>query len=125
MRLEDTERRWNKAIEDNRVDEMAAFMHDDWIIFSGDGNFTTKADFLNFVRSGDLVHTCMDFKFLRAKIYGDTGLVVQRGTSAGTWQGQPFSNCEIASTTFIREGDLWLAVQTMIAPAEGEKSNEQ
>lgn len=59
----------------------------------------------------------MDFEGLRVKDYNDMGLVMQRGTSAGTWQGQAFSNYEIASTVYIKKNNEWLAVQTMIAPA--------
>ncbi len=115
--LKQTELSWNKSIEDNRVDEMATYMSDDWVIFSGDGNITAKQTFLKLVKSGDLVHTRMDFEILRVKVYGSAGIVMQRGTSAGTWQGQAFSNYEIASTVFIYDA-RWLAVHTMIAPAK-------
>jgi len=115
--LKQTELKWNKAIQDNRVEEMGQYMDEEWIIFSGDGNITTKEKFLQVVKSGDLVHSKMDFEILQVKIHENTGLVMQRGTSAGSWQGQSFDNYEIASTVFVRKEDQWLAVQTMIAPA--------
>jgi len=115
--LKQTELKWNKAIQDNRVEEMGRYMDEEWIIFSGDGNITTKEKFLQVVKSGDLVHSKMDFEILQVKIHENTGLVMQRGTSAGSWQGQSFDNYEIASTVFVRKEDQWLAVQTMIAPA--------
>jgi hypothetical protein len=115
--LKQTELKWNKAIEDNLVEEMSKYMDEEWIIFSGDGNITTKEMFLTLVRKGELVHTEMNFEILQVKVYNDTGLIMQRGTSAGTWQGQSFSNYEIASTVFIKKNNKWLAVQTMIAPA--------
>lgn len=118
--LEQIELSWNKAIEDNLVSEMGKYMSDDWVIFSGDGNTTTKETFLQLVTSGDLVHSKMDFEIMNAKIYENTGLIMQRGTSAGTWQGNSFSNYEIASTVFIRKNNKWVAVQTMIAPAKSE-----
>jgi ketosteroid isomerase-like protein len=108
---------WNKAIEKNDVESMAKFMSDEWIIFSGDGNITTKQMFLQLVESGDLIHTEMDFEILNVKSFGNTCLVMARGTSSGIWKGQAFSNYEISSTVFIKENDQWLAVQTMIAPA--------
>ena len=115
--LKQTELKWNKAIEENLVEEMGKYMDEEWIIFSGDGNITTKETFLQLVKDGNLVHSKMDFEILQVKIQGNTGLVMQRGTSAGTWQGQPFDNYEIASTVFVRKNNKWLAVQTMIAPA--------
>lgn len=115
--LAQMELKWNKAIEDNLVEEMGRYMDESWIIFSGDGNITTKQTFLQLVKRGDLVHSKMDFEILQVKIYGNTGLIMQRGTSAGTWRGQPFENYEIASTVFVKNQNSWLAVQTMIAPA--------
>jgi ketosteroid isomerase-like protein len=119
--LKQTELSWNKSIELNEVNSMAEYISDKWIIFSGDGNITTKEMFLQLVKNGDLVHTKMDFEILRVEVYGNTGLVMQRGTSAGNWQGQDFSNYEIASTVFIRENNKWQAVQTMIAPVPTQK----
>jgi hypothetical protein len=115
--LKHTELKWNKAIQDNLVEEMEKFMDDEWVIFSGDGNITTKETFLQQVKSGDLVHSKMDFEILRLKIHENTGLVMQRGSSAGTWKGQSFDNYEIASSVFVRKNNNWLAIQTMIAPA--------
>lgn len=115
--LKQTELDWNKAIEENDVVSMAKYMSDEWVIFSGDGNITTKQMFIEFVESGDLVHTEMDFETLSVKVFGDTGIIMQRGTSSGNWKGQVFSNFEISSTVFVRENGRWLAVQTMIAPA--------
>jgi hypothetical protein len=119
--LKRTELRWNKAIEGNHVEEMSKYMHNEWIIFSGDGNVTTKEMFLTSVSTRELVHTKMDFEILNVKVYHNTGLIMQRGTSAGTWKGQAFSNYEVASTVFIKNNEEWLAVQTMIAPADTQK----
>ncbi|RAW00664.1 nuclear transport factor 2 family protein [Pseudochryseolinea flava] len=107
---------WNKAIEENNVDEMAKHTHDEWLIFSGDGNFTNKETFLKQVRSGDLQHSKMKSKTLRVRVYGDTGLIIQQGISAGVWKGHEFSEAEISSTVFVKENGQWLAVQTMITP---------
>src|SRR5690554_6016484 len=116
-RVKQIELEWNRAIEKNDVDMMAKFMSDEWIIFSGDGNVTTKEVFLKLVESGDLIHTEMDFEILHVKNFGNTSLVMAKGTSSGTWKGQKFSNDEVSSTVFIKDDDKWLAVQTMIAPA--------
>jgi ketosteroid isomerase-like protein len=108
---------WNKSIELNDVISMAKYMSDEWVIFSGDGNVTSKQMFLQFVKSGDLVHTQMDFEILSVKVFDNTGIVMQKGTSSGNWRGQTFSNFEIASTVFIKQNGQWQAIQTMIAPA--------
>ena len=115
--LKQLELDWNKSIELNDVVSMGKYMSDEWVIFSGDGNITTKEMFLQFVKSGDLVHTLMDFEILKVQLYGNAGIIMQKGTSSGNWKGQSFSNYEIASTVFVKEGNQWQAVQTMIAPA--------
>lgn len=115
--LKQIELDWNKAIEANDVESMAKYMSDEWVIFSGDGNIITKQTFLQFVKNGDLIHTQMDFQVLDVKVFDNTGIVMQKGTSSGNWKGQTFSNYEIASTVFIRQNHHWFAFQTMIAPA--------
>ncbi|HYF69834.1 MAG TPA: nuclear transport factor 2 family protein [Ohtaekwangia sp.] len=108
---------WNKAIVKNDVNAMAKFMSDEWIIFSGDGNITTKEMFLRLVERGELIHTEMDFEILDVRNFGNTSLVMAKGTSSGIWKGQTFSNYEVSATVFIKDNDQWLAVQTMVAPA--------
>lgn len=117
--IKQVELEWNRAIEKNDVKAMAKFMDDEWVIFSGDGNITTKKMFLHLVERGELIHTEMDFEILRVKSFGNTSLVMTKGTSSGIWKGETFSNDEVSSTVFIKNNDQWLAVQTMIAPATG------
>ena len=93
-------------------------MHHDWIIFSGDGKFTGRDTFIQQVRSGDLQHSIMNFQTLRVSVYENTGLIVQKGISAGVWKGHEFSNEEISSTVYIKDHHVWLAVQTMIVEAK-------
>ncbi len=108
---------WNKSIEENDVAKMATYMSDDWVIYQGDGNITTKKSFLNSVTHGDLVHTKMDFEIQKVTVVGETGIVMQKGTSAGTWMGGKFSFYEIATTVFTKNEKGWQALNTMIAPA--------
>jgi uncharacterized glyoxalase superfamily protein PhnB len=115
--LKNVELEWGRHIEENNVDEMAKYMNEDWVIFSGDGKMTTKAMFLKSVENGDLIHTRMDFKILVARRYGNVGIVVSQGTSAGTWKKHSFSNDEVATSVFIKTARKWRSILTMIAPA--------
>ncbi|MGZ5190623.1 MAG: nuclear transport factor 2 family protein [Flavisolibacter sp.] len=109
---------WDKAIEANDVHSIAQFMSDDWVIIGTDGGITNKESFLDFIRSGDLQHNSMHFEDLRIEIYDNTGIVTSRGTSSGTYKGQPFSFYEWSSNVFIRKNDKWLCVLTMLTPAK-------
>lgn len=115
-RLKQLELDWNRAIEKNDVKEMAWYMADEWVIFSGNGNITTKERFLQSVKDKILVHTKMDFEILDVTVYGDTGIVMQRGISTGTWQEQIFDYQEISTTVFVKKNDRWQALHTMLAP---------
>lgn len=118
--VKQTEERWNKFIEDNNVTEMSKYMTEDWVIV-GQGGITSKETFLNLVKNGDLVHTRMDFEIVRVEVYGNTSIVTQRGTSAGTYKERPFSNYEWATSILVKGHEGWLAVYTMIAPADCEQ----
>jgi len=50
---------WDEAMEKNNADEIGKFMTDDWIIVGSDG-ITSKASFLQWIKSGVLKHNRMD-----------------------------------------------------------------
>src|SRR5687767_5918073 len=111
-------RQWDKAIADNDVPAIARFMAEDWIIIGTEGGITPKTRFLDFIKSGDLVHSNMDFDDMEVRVYENSGVVVSRGTSSGTYKGQPFSYYEWSTNVFVRKAEQWLCVLTMLTPAE-------
>ncbi len=116
-------RDWDRAIQENDIEGMAAYMADDWVLIGTEGGITQRETFLNAVRSGSLVHTQMEFENIRAKVYGDTAVITSRGTSSGTWEGNPFNLYEWSSSTFIRKNEKWLCVLTMLTPANSTKND--
>ena len=52
---------------------------------------------------------------MRVRVYGDTAVVVSRGVSGGTYQGQPFRELERASCVFVREEGRWRCVLTHLS----------
>ncbi|MFN0158088.1 MAG: nuclear transport factor 2 family protein [Bacteroidota bacterium] len=59
----------------------------------------------------------MDSDEIRIKIYGNTGVVTSRGTSAGKYKGNPFELYEWSSSVFIRTQEKWICVLTMLTTA--------
>ena len=110
-------KQWDEAMVKNNADEIASFMSDDWVIVGTEGGITSKASFLQFIESGDLTHSRMDADESRVRIYGDTGVVISRGTSAGNYKGQPFSLYEWSTSIFIYKQGKWSCVLTMLTPA--------
>lgn len=114
-------RDWDKAIESNDAGAIGRYMSDDWVIIGSDA-ITSKEKFLDLVRSGMLQHSKMDFKDVRAEIYGDTGIVTSKGTSAGTYDSDPFSYYEWSTSVYIKKEGGWICVMTMITSAKNDES---
>jgi ketosteroid isomerase-like protein len=110
-------KRWDEAIISNNVEEIGKFMSDDWIIVGSEGGITSKSEFLEWIRSGDVTHNRMDSDEIRIKIYNNTGIVTSRGTSAGKYKGQPFELYEWSTSVMIRNNEKWLCVHTMLTRA--------
>ena len=108
---------WDEAMIRNDSEEIGKFMIDDWVIVGTEGGITSKASFLQSIRSGDLMHTRMDAGDFRVRLYENTGVLTSRGTSSGTYKGQPFSFFEWSTNIFLWKNDAWSCVLTMLTPA--------
>jgi len=111
-------RQWDKAIVSNDAVEIGRFMAADWVIIGTEGGITPKSNFLDYVTSGDLLHNKMDFEDIRVEIYEKTAIVISKGTSSGTYKGEPFSYYEWSTNVYIKNEESWLCVLTMLTPAE-------
>ena len=107
---------WDEAMVRNNVEEIAQYMTDDWVIVGSNG-ITTRGMFLESIKSGSVMHNKMDSDEMTIKIYGDTGIVISRGTSAGTYNGKSFNLYEWSTSVFIRTEGNWRCVSTMVTPA--------
>ncbi|HEU4860692.1 MAG TPA: nuclear transport factor 2 family protein [Chitinophagaceae bacterium] len=113
-------KRWDEAMVSNNADEIGKFMSDDWKIVGSDG-ITSKSSFLQFISSGILTHNRMDSDETNIDVYGNTGILVSRGTSAGTYNGDNFSLYEWSTSVFIKTEGKWRCVITMLTPADKSK----
>lgn len=108
---------WDSAMVSNNVEVIGRFMSDDWIIVGTEGGITTKSEFLDSIRSGEVWHNRMDNDFTQTRVYGDTGVVTARGTSAGKFKGQEFSLYEWSTSVFVYRNNSWSCVHTMLTAA--------
>jgi ketosteroid isomerase-like protein len=107
--------RWDEAMVTNNSDEIAQFMSEDWVIVGSDG-ITSKHDFLESISSGMVTHHTMNSDEMNIRMYGDTGIVISRGTSAGTYKGNEFSLYEWSTNVFRKVDGSWFCVLTMLTP---------
>ncbi len=115
---------WDEAMVKNDPAEIGGFMADEGVIIGSDG-ITSKSAFLKWISSGMVSHKRMDVDELIINVYGDTGIVVGRGISAGTFEGQNFSLYEWSTNIFIRTHGVWLCVLTMLTPANNKRNDIQ
>jgi ketosteroid isomerase-like protein len=106
---------WDRAMVENDVDAIGRYMADDWTIIGSDGSVGDKASFLALVQSGVLLHDVMESHDMRVRVYGDAAVVVSRGVSGGTYQGQPFRELERVSCVFVRNEGRWRCVLTHLS----------
>ncbi|NML23021.1 nuclear transport factor 2 family protein [Pseudoflavitalea sp. G-6-1-2] len=107
---------WDRSIVQNDATAISTFITDDWVI-AGSNGITTKAAFLSDIESGKLTHHRMDSDEYHVILHGSTAVVISKGTSAGTYDGQPFSLYEWSASTFVQINGKWLCCVTMLTPA--------
>lgn len=106
---------WDEAMVGNDAETIGAFMGEEWVIVGQDGSVTGKADFLALISSGDLTHDVMTSDELAVRLYGDTAVVIARGSSGGAYRGQRFLEQERGSNVFVRRDGRWLGVLTHLS----------
>lgn len=111
---------WDQAFVSNDYKQISTFMSDDWVIVGTSGGITSKETFLEWIKSGEVLHTRMDSEETRIKVYGNTGIVISKGTSAGNYKGVPFSLYEWSMSVFLHDGKKWICVATMLTNAKPE-----
>jgi ketosteroid isomerase-like protein len=113
---------WDQAMVDNDAAAIGRFIADEWTIVGPDGSVNGKTGFLSLIASGDLTHDVMTSEDLTVRVYGETGIVVAKGISAGHFKGERFRESERASNVFVRRDERWQCVLThlsKLAPASG------
>lgn len=106
---------WDRAMVKNDAEAIGRYMADDWVIVGSDGKVSTKGALLDLVRSGALTHDVMTSEDIDVRVYGGAAVVMSRGVSGGTYQGQPFREEERASCVFIKKQGRWQCVLTHLS----------
>jgi ketosteroid isomerase-like protein len=107
---------WAAAIVANDAERIAAFAEPDWELVTPESGPVPLDRFLAVVRDGSLTHSEMTFDVLSVRRYGDTAVVVARGTNRGEWNSEPFSADEWVSEFFVRRDDHWRCVLSALTP---------
>jgi ketosteroid isomerase-like protein len=106
---------WDQAMVRNDAQSIGRYMADDWTIVGPDGSMSDKATFLGLIESGALSHDVMSSEDFRIRIYGDTAVLLARGVSGGSYQGQRFREVERSSNVFVKQDGHWRCVLTHLS----------
>ncbi|HSI10938.1 MAG TPA: nuclear transport factor 2 family protein, partial [Chthoniobacter sp.] len=91
---------------------LGSIFAEDWILVGPAGEVMTRRFIFEQLRSGDLKFTGYELGDMEIRIFGDTAVVVGRGTPRGEWNGQKFEEKEVFSDTFTRVGGKWRCVMS-------------
>jgi ketosteroid isomerase-like protein len=106
---------WDEAMISNRAATIERFIADEWIIIGPDGSVSGKDRLLSLIASGDLKHEIMTSEDLIVRPYGDNAVVIAKGISSGTFQGEAFRETERSSNVFVRRNGRWVCVLTHLS----------
>jgi len=97
------ENRWNDAIVKHDWAFFDQILADDYISTDFDGNVGTKADFLEFLRSGESVIASSIVDDMKVRIYGDAAVVTGRTTTVNEqYQGKDLSGQYRWTDTWVK-----------------------
>jgi len=113
---------WDRAMVQNDTDAIGRYMADDWTIVGPDGSMSDKATFLGLVESGALSHDVMQSENFSVRMYGSTAVVLARGVSGGSYNGQAFRETELSSNVFVKQHGQWRCVLTHLSRLQEKKS---
>jgi uncharacterized protein (TIGR02246 family) len=111
---------WDEALLANDPERMASFMTDDWVYVGPDG-VTPKADIIGWIASGRLRHDRMTSVGSDHMVHaGSTIVLTVRKTSAGTWEGSPYSADEWITEVYVRTADGWRCALSQKTPVRSD-----
>lgn len=100
----------------NDADEIAAGFADEWVSVDARG-YTTKAELIDWIRSGRLAHHSMRTAGdLRVQVSGDTAILTARKASTGAWEGAAYSTEEWITDVLQWRDGCWVCVFTHKTP---------
>lgn len=94
---------------------------EEWLLVGPAGEVMTRKFIFDQLRKGDLKFTGYDLGDMVIRIFGDTAVVVGRGTPRGEWNGEKFEEKEVFSDTFTRVGGKWRCVMSHSSAIAEEK----
>ena len=118
--LLETQEKFIQALRRNDADTLSQLLMDDFVRSPPDLPDTTKAQYLEAIRSGKLKYSSTERKEERHRVYGDAVLVNAINKITVVIDGQQRERTIRTLSVWINQNGRWLlaAVQANLAPAQ-------
>jgi len=83
---------------------------DDWTITGSDGSFSTKAQEIAELKSGDLKVTSIAEDDRKVRVYGNAAVITGRITSKAQYKGKDASSENRYTATWVKRSGRWQCV---------------
>ena len=113
--LQEIEKRCATSLVNSDFKALGEIFADEWTLVS-DGQVISREQIFAQLKSGDLKFNAYELGELNVRIFGDTAIVIGRGSPHGEYRGQKFEEAEVFTDTFIRVGDGWRCILSHSSP---------
>ena len=94
---------------------------DDWTITGSDGSFSTKAQEIADLKSGDFKTTSFVHDERKVRVYGNAAVVTGRLTMKAQYKGKDVSGQYRWTNTWVKRSGHWQCVATHLSKIAEEK----
>jgi uncharacterized protein (TIGR02246 family) len=113
--IKQLERDWTDAQKAGDIAKLGQMIADDWSGLGTDGNKSSKADFLENIKSGRSKITSFEFGPMDVKVLGNVAIVQGSDTEKSVTNGQDSSGKWVWMDVFVKRDGKWQAVRSQSA----------
>jgi len=113
--IKQLERDWTDAQKAGDIAKLSQIIADDWSGLGTDGNKSTKAEFLEGIKSGRSKMTAFEFGPMDVKVLGTVAIVQGSDTEKSVTNGQDSSGKWVWMDVFVKRDGKWQAVRSQTA----------
>ncbi|HEY6329127.1 MAG TPA: nuclear transport factor 2 family protein [Blastocatellia bacterium] len=117
------DKEYQAAVKNNDAATMDRILADDFVVVSGSGKVYTRADLLQFARTGRVKYEHQEDSDQTVRVWRDTAVVTAKLWAKGTDEGKPFEFFTWFSDTYVRTPSGWRYVHgqaSLPLPATGK-----
>jgi ketosteroid isomerase-like protein len=117
--LVDRNDEFQRAVAANDADTLDRILSDDFVLYTSRGTAVAKSGILDEARLKGSHYECNDSSDVRARVWGDTGVVTALLHEKGVANGKPFDAAVRFTDVYVRTDRGWVQVSAhaSLAPA--------